>query len=138
MSATSNPPAQAAPARATGYPARATGYPARATGYEDGVVKLFVLASLAMAVLGMSAGVFLAAQLAWPQLNFSEYVNFGRLRPVHTNVVILGFGGNALIGTSLYVAQRTSQARLFGGMWPATILFIGFNTLAVIAVVGYL
>jgi cytochrome c oxidase cbb3-type subunit 1 len=112
--------------------------PRSGTGYEDGVVKLFVLASIAMAVLGMSAGVFLAAQLAWPQLNFSEYISFGRLRPVHTNVVILGFGGNALIGTSLYVAQRTCQARLFGGMWPATILFIGFNTLAVIAVVGYL
>lgn len=101
-------------------------------------VKLFVLGSIAMAVLGMAAGVFLAAQLAWPELNFSEYITFGRLRPVHTNVVILGFGGNALIGTSLYVAQRTSQARLFGGLWPATILFVGFNTLAVIAVVGYL
>ena len=36
---------------------------------------------------------------------------FGRLRPLHTSAVIFAFGGNALIGTSFYVVQRTCRAR---------------------------
>ena len=32
--------------------------------------------------------------------------------------VIFAFGGNVLIATSFYVVQRTSKARLAGGLWP--------------------
>jgi len=69
-------------------------------------------------VVGFLAGVFIAFQLAYPQLNFEwaqGYANFGRLRPLHTSAVIFAFGGNALIATSFYVVQRTSAARLWGG-----------------------
>ena len=56
-------------------------------------------------------GVFIALQLAFPALNLGlEWTTFGRLRPLHTSAVIFAFGGNALIGTSLYVVQRTCRA----------------------------
>ncbi|EDP60622.1 cytochrome-c oxidase, cbb3-type subunit I [Vibrio sp. AND4] len=84
------------------------------TQYNTQVVKYFVLASLVWAVAGMIIGVILAAQLYWPALNFdSQYFQFGRLRPLHTSGVIYGFVVNILMGTSLYIAQRTGRCRLF-------------------------
>ncbi|MFV8432985.1 cytochrome-c oxidase, cbb3-type subunit I [Vibrio owensii] len=85
-----------------------------ATQYNTKVVKYFVLASLVWAIVGMMIGVILAAQLYWPVLNFdSQYFQFGRLRPLHTSGVIYGFVVNILMGTSLYIAQRTGRCNLF-------------------------
>ncbi|MGR5154984.1 cytochrome-c oxidase, cbb3-type subunit I [Vibrio owensii] len=85
-----------------------------ATQYNTKVVKYFVLASLVWAIVGMLIGVILAAQLYWPVLNFdSQYFQFGRLRPLHTSGVIYGFVVNILMGTSLYIAQRTGRCNLF-------------------------
>lgn len=85
-----------------------------ATQYNTKVVKYFVLASLVWAIVGMIIGVILAAQLYWPVLNFdSQYFQFGRLRPLHTSGVIYGFVVNILMGTSLYIAQRTGRCNLF-------------------------
>ena len=84
------------------------------TQYNTQIVKYFVLASLVWAIAGMIIGVILAAQLYWPILNFdSQYFQFGRLRPLHTSGVIYGFVVNILMGTSLYIAQRTGRCNLF-------------------------
>jgi len=54
------------------------------------------------AVFGLAFGVWVAALLAWPDLTFdAALASFGRIRPVHTTSVIFGFGGNALIATSM-------------------------------------
>ena len=64
-------------------------------------------------VVGMLAGVFIAAQLIWPQLNFDlPFLTYSRLRPLHTNAVIFAFGGSALFATAYYVVQRTCHVRL--------------------------
>ncbi len=61
----------------------------------------------------MAVGVFIAAQLYWPALNFDiPWLSYGRLRPLHTNAVIFAFGGSALFATSLHVVQRTCHVRL--------------------------
>src|SRR3546814_9099376 len=61
----------------------------------------------------MAVGVFIAAQLYWPALNFdTSWLSYGRLRPLHTNGVIFAFGGSVLFATSLYVVQRTCHVRL--------------------------
>ena len=94
-------------------PARAAAASA-APAYEDGAVRMFTLAAVLWGVVGMSVGVLIAAQLAWPELNFGvPWLSYGRLRPLHTNAVIFAFGGCALMASSLYVVQRTSQAALF-------------------------
>ena len=82
--------------------------------YEDRIVAWFVGATMIWAIFGMLAGVYAAAEMVWPALNLGiPEITFGRLRTVHTNSVIFGFGGSALIGTSFYIAQRTCQTRLF-------------------------
>ncbi|MGR3513428.1 MAG: cytochrome-c oxidase, cbb3-type subunit I [Paracoccaceae bacterium] len=114
--------------------------PDPSSGYDDGVVRFGVIATAFWGVAGFLVGVFIAFQLAFPALNFEwgqPFTNFGRLRPLHTSAVIFAFGGNALIATSLYVVQRTSGVRLFGGKL-AWFVFWGYQLFIVLAATGYL
>ncbi len=112
--------------------------PAQRVDYVEDVVRAFVIATVFWGVVGFAAGLYIACQLAFPMLNLGlEWTTFGRLRPVHTSAVIFAFGGNALIGTSLYVVQRTCRASLFGG-WPlASFVFWGYQLFIVLAASGY-
>ncbi len=84
--------------------------------YNEAVVHKFTIAAVFWAIVAFAVGVYIASELAWPALNFGlPWLNFGRLRPVHTSAAIFAFGGSALLGTSIYVVQRTCKARLFGG-----------------------
>ena len=82
--------------------------------YTDETVRGFALAAVGWGVVGMLVGVIIAAQLAFPDLTYGiSWLSSGRLRPLHTNAVIFAFGGCALMASSLYVVQRTSQVSLF-------------------------
>lgn len=106
--------------------------------YEDRVIRWFTIASIFWGFIGMGMGLFIALQLAFPELNFdSQYTTFGRLRPVHTSGVIFAFGGNVLMATSLFVVQRTSQVRLaFSKL--AYAVFFGYQFFLIISVIGYI
>jgi cytochrome c oxidase cbb3-type subunit I len=105
--------------------------------YDDDVIRWGVIATMFWGLAGLLAGVFIAAQLAFPQLNFEPYLNFGRVRPLHTSAVIFAFGGNALLATSFYVVQRTCRTTLaFPGM--ARFVFWGYQLFIVLAATGYL
>ena len=107
------------------------------TGYFDEVVRYGVVATAFWGVVGFLVGVYIAFQLAFPDLNLgTEYTTFGRLRPLHTSAVIFAFGGNALIATSFYIVQRTSAARLWGGDL-AWFVFWGYQLFIVLAATGY-
>ena len=98
--------------------------------YDDDPVRWFSLAAVLWGVVGMLVGVIIAAQLAWPELNFGlPWISFGRLRPLHTNAVIFAFGGCALMATSFHVVQRTCQTKLFA---PALARFVFWGWQAVI------
>lgn len=90
--------------------------------YDYGVVKQFTVMTIVWGIVGMAVGVLIAAQLAFPALNFEiPWLTYSRLRPLHTNAVIFAFGGCALMGTSFYVVQRTCQTALFA---PALAKFV--------------
>ena len=106
--------------------------------YYDEPAKIAILLAMVWAAIGMFVGDWVAWLLAYPDLTFDAgWASFGRLRPVHTSGVIFGFGGNALIGTSFYVMQRTSRARIPD---PVATLFVvfGYNLFCVLAASGYL
>ena len=110
------------------------------TPYADGVVRAGVIASVFWGIAGFLVGLIIALQLSFPNfLYFPDlpFTNFGRLRPLHTSAVIFAFGGNVLIASSFYVVQRTSKARLFGGILP-WFVFGGYQLFIVIAATGYL
>ncbi|MEK6216263.1 MAG: cbb3-type cytochrome c oxidase subunit I, partial [Boseongicola sp.] len=106
--------------------------------YNMGPVKFAALATMFWGIAGFSVGLWAALELAFPVLNFDlPWISFGRLRPLHTSAVIFAFGGNALLATSLYTVQRTSQARLVGDLAPWFVV-LGYNFFIIIAGTGYL
>lgn len=103
--------------------------------FNYGVVRQFTIMTIVWGVVGMAVGVWIAAQLIWPELNFNiPWLSYGRLRPLHTNAVIFAFGGSALFATSYYVVQRTCQARLFSDKLAA-FTFWGWQVVIVAAVI---
>jgi len=103
--------------------------------YNYKVVKQFAIAAVIWGVVGMLVGVYIAAELAWPALNFdTAWLSYGRIRPLHTNAVIFAFGGCALFATSYYVVQRTCQVRLFSDQLAA-FTFWGWQAVIVAAAV---
>ncbi|OIQ96606.1 hypothetical protein GALL_214320 [mine drainage metagenome] len=109
-----------------------------ATPYFDNVIQKFVLAATFWGVVGFLAGDFIAWQLAFPVVNLNlEWIQFGRLRPVHTSAVIFAFGGNVLLATSLFVVQRTGRASLWGGAVLGNFIFWSYNLFIVAAALSY-
>jgi cytochrome c oxidase cbb3-type subunit 1 len=103
--------------------------------YLDAVVKKFTVMAVVWAIVGMLVGLYLAAELAWPNLNAGiPYISFGRLRPVHTNVVIYAFCGCTLIGTMFYTVQRTCRVALWAPRL-AEFVFWGWQAIIVAAAV---
>ena len=95
--------------------------------YSDNVVKAGVIATMFWAAAGLLVGVIIAAQLSWPTIfYFPElgFLNFGRLRPLHTSAVILS-------------CSAPASTRLAGGMWP-WFVFWGYQLFIVMAATGYL
>ncbi len=101
--------------------------------YNYKVVRQFTVMSVIWGIVGMLVGVIIAAQLVWPELNIG-FLHFGRLRPLHTNAVIFAFGGCALMGSSLYVVQRTSHVRLFSDKLAA-FTFWGWQLVILLAAI---
>jgi cytochrome c oxidase cbb3-type subunit I len=105
------------------------------TTYNYRVVRQFAIMTVVWGIVGMAVGVFIAAQLVWPALNFDiPWLTYSRLRPLHTNAVIFAFGGSALFATSYYIVQRTCQARLFSDQLAA-FTFWGWQAVIVLAAI---
>ena len=102
--------------------------------YDMDIVRWFSIAAVIYFVVGTFIGVWIAAELAWPALNFIPEVAFGRLRPLHTNAVIFAFGGCTLMATGFYIVQRTGSTRLWSNKL-AWFTFWGWNLIIVLAVI---
>jgi len=107
--------------------------------YHDDVVLRLVQFSMLWAVVAMLVGVYLAAELVWPTIDFGQFwLSFGRLRPLHTNGIVFGFGVSALMATAFYSVQRTSHVELFAPKlawfccyaWQLLVLTGGLSLLA--------
>ncbi len=100
--------------------------------YDDRTPRLFFLAAVVWAVVGMLVGVLIAAMLFLPGLNLAPYLTFGRLRPLHTNAVIFAFFGNIIFAGTYHSMQRLLKTRLFSDVL-SKIHFWGWQLLIVAA-----
>ena len=80
--------------------------------FDDRSVRRFMIASIIWGAVGMLAGVFIALQLNFHELNLASWLSFGRLRPLHTNAVIFAFVGNMMFAGIYYSTQRLCKARM--------------------------
>jgi len=96
--------------------------------YDYTVAKWFMFASIALGIVGMTIGVFIAFELAFPSLNLAlgqglaEYTNFSRLRPLHTDAVAFGFTLSGIFATWYYVGQRVLKVSMAESKF---LMFIG-------------
>ncbi|MFZ5445510.1 MAG: cytochrome-c oxidase, cbb3-type subunit I [Myxococcota bacterium] len=103
--------------------------------YDDAIVRKFMLASILFGAVGLTVGLWIALQLAWPELNFGiPYLTFSRLRPLHTNAVIFAFVGNMMFAGVYYSTQRLVKARL-GSDLLSNIHFWGWQLIIVAAAI---
>lgn len=96
--------------------------------YDYTVANMFMIVSIALGVVGMTIGVILAWQMAYPGVNLflgeglAEYTNFSRLRPLHTDSVIYGFVLSAIWSTWYYIGQRVLKVSMAESKF---LMFIG-------------
>lgn len=102
--------------------------------FNDKVVRQFMLASIIWGIVGMLAGVFIASQLNFHQLNLASWLSFGRLRPLHTNAVIFAFVGNMMFAGIYYSTQRLCKARMASDLL-SKIHFWGWQLIIVAAAI---
>lgn len=82
--------------------------------YDNGIVRLFAIATAVWGIVGMLVGILVAIHLFAPNyLGFVPELSYGRLRPLHTNAVIFAFAGNAIFVGVYYSLQRLCKTRMF-------------------------
>ncbi|MFZ2322866.1 MAG: cbb3-type cytochrome c oxidase subunit I [Ignavibacteriaceae bacterium] len=73
----------------------------------------YLVSATAWLIFGTLVGLYLAVRFIYPDFGVAAWLSFGRLRPIHTNVVFWGWTSLAMIALALYVIPRTSQRPLF-------------------------
>jgi len=117
--------------------------------YDDSTVRQFMIASIFWGLVGMGAGVLIATQLNFWQMNGKflewitfgwlqnegvEFLTFGRLRPLHTNAAIFAFVGNMMFAGVYYSTQRLLRVRMASDLL-SKINFWGWQFIIVCAAV---
>ena len=84
-------------------------------GHEPETKRLvfhYMVSATVWLLVGTAYGLLAAVKLYWPEaLEFSIF-SFGRIRPIHTSVVMFGWSSMALVGLALFVVSRTSKVPL--------------------------
>lgn len=102
--------------------------------YDNQIVKMFTIATVVWAAVGMLVGLIIAFQLFLPVLNLNvQFITFGRIRPLHTNGVIFAFVGNAIFMGVYYSLQRLCKARMYSDLL-SKLHFWGWQLIIVSAV----
>lgn len=109
--------------------------PIESFSYDDHIVRLFVTATIAWGLVATLVGLIVAIILVVPWLTEGlPWINFGRLRPLHTNAAIFAFAGNAIFAAIYYSTQRLCKTR----MWSDTLSrmhFWGWQAIIVAAAI---
>ncbi len=114
----------------------------QSSNYNVAIVRSFVHWSILWGVVAILVGVLISFQLVLPELNIAPYFTYGRLRPLHTNAGIFGWGIGSFFALYLYIAQRLCRRPLWSDglarfqLWlfnatiiaAAVTLLLGFTT----------
>jgi cytochrome c oxidase cbb3-type subunit I len=64
-------------------------------------------------VIGTGVGEYVGIKFVAPDTDHISWLSFGRLRPVHTNIVFWGWASLAMIGLGYYVVPTVSNAKVY-------------------------
>ena len=68
-------------------------------------------------VLGTGIGEYLGIKFVAPDIDHTSWLSFGRLRPVHTNIVFWGWASLGMIGLGYYVVPIVSNTKIYSIKW---------------------
>jgi cytochrome c oxidase cbb3-type subunit 1 len=68
-------------------------------------------------VVGTGIGEYLGIKFVAPDIDHTSWLSFGRLRPVHTNIVFWGWASLGMIGLGYYVVPIVSNAKIYSIKW---------------------
>jgi cytochrome c oxidase cbb3-type subunit 1 len=74
------------------------------------LILYFLGAATFWLVVGTSVGEYLGIKFVSPDVDHVSWLSFGRLRPVHTNIVFWGWSSQAMIGLGYYLVSTVSNA----------------------------
>ncbi|MGH6780170.1 MAG: cbb3-type cytochrome c oxidase subunit I [Bradyrhizobium sp.] len=88
------------------------------TGVADDPVLARVFAAYTVSatiwlVFATAVGLLVSFKFAYPDFATAPALSFGRLRAIHTNGTFYAWASQALIGLALFIAARSSGARLY-------------------------
>lgn len=96
------------------------------------IVIYYIGAAAFWLVLGTLIGQYLGMKFIWPEMDHQPWLSFGRLRPVHTNMVFWGWSSLAMIGLGYFVIARTSNNKVYSYTWA----WIGWRLINLTIIVG--
>jgi cytochrome c oxidase cbb3-type subunit I/II len=123
--------------------------------YDETISRAFLWATFVWGLVATLVGLIVALQLVLPSvlayetsllgftfhpfawlgfLTTTEFLTFGRLRPLHTNAAIFAFAGNAIFVAIYYSTQRLCKARMFSTLL-SWLHFWGWQAIIVAAAV---
>jgi len=73
----------------------------------------YVASATVWLLVGTTIWLIASIKLHWPEFLPFAWLSFGRVRPAHTSLVLLGGGSLVLVGLCLYVVSRTSRVPLW-------------------------
>jgi len=74
---------------------------------------LFLVTACVFLLVGMGMGLFVALKFLFPALGKYSFLSFGRIRVVHTNVILFAFLLQADIGMILYFIPKLLHTKIF-------------------------
>ncbi|WP_034691120.1 cbb3-type cytochrome c oxidase subunit I [Kaistella palustris] len=77
------------------------------------LVLYFLGFSVLWLLVGTTVGEYLGIKFVAPDADHVSWLSFGRLRPVHTNMVFWGWASFAMVGLAYYVIPRVSNVEVF-------------------------
>ena len=80
---------------------------------EKKLVLWYLGMSILWLLIGTSVGEYLGIKFVSPDADHISWLSFGRLRPVHTNMVFWGWASTAMVGLSYFVVPRVGNTKIF-------------------------
>lgn len=68
-------------------------------------------------VIGTGVGEYVGIKFIAPDVDQVSWLSFGRLRPVHTNMVFWGWASLGMMGLGYYVVPMVSNTKLYSVKW---------------------
>ena len=92
---------------------------------EKKLILWFLGCAVFWLLAGTTVGEYLGIKFVAPDADHLSWLSFGRLRPVHTNMVFWGWASMAMVGLSYYVIPRVGNTKVWNlniGYWTLILM----------------